>query len=102
MAEKYDAVLEAVHMDSDGRLGWARIYERMGPVFSDRTIWKRDRLVARLKQGAKILVGTRITQMGNSFEVSQPLKLLENNGEPAIVIGDTQSDSDNLGSVPRI
>lgn len=102
MAKKYDAVIEAVHYTEDGRIGWVRVYEKMGLVFSDRLIWNRDRLVRRMKNGANIFAGKRITLMGNSFDLGEPLVLVERDGSSFVVIGNAPTEKDDLGSVPRI
>jgi hypothetical protein len=102
MAKKYDAVLEAVHFAEDGKIDWVRVYERMGAVYSDRLIWKREILVDKLKRGANILTGKRIYLMGNSFEVGDSVRLVEKDGKSVVVLGEAQSDKDSLDSVPRI
>lgn len=103
MAKKYDAVVEAVHLNGDGTIEWVRVYERMGPVYSDRLIWDRSKLVQRLKKkGASIYTGKRVILMGNSFDIGEQVRLVDKDGRDAIVVGDAQSDKDNMDSVPRV
>ncbi len=98
----YDGVLEAAHFKPDGQLDWVRVYQRMGPIFTDRIILSRQAFVEQLKRGTRYMVGERILNMGGKFNVSQPVRLLKRGGEEVIVVGDGRATQDELAGVPII
>lgn len=93
---KYDIVLEAVHYTPDGKIDWVRGYERRGAAFSDRMIWKRDRLADLLRQGKKVVTGQRKEFWGSSFEVDRPVIL-----NADAITTDPQKQQDYL-DLPRV
>lgn len=97
---KADVVVEAVHYNPDGKVDWVRVYERMGNAYTDRLIWDRENLVARLKKGARVYVGKRILLLAGSFELGDPIRLVEKNGENYLVTGENGTDKDDLRTVP--
>ncbi|MFM8320816.1 MAG: hypothetical protein ACKOC5_07870 [Chloroflexota bacterium] len=100
--QKYDGVIEAVHYTPEGQVAWVRGYWRMGSIFSDRKIVDRAALIDLLKAGKKLYAGRRIEQMGASFEITKPLKVVQKNGQPVVATGDLQPEKDQLEGVLRI
>jgi len=100
--KKFDGVVEAVHYDSDGQLGWVRVYLRRRQVYTDRIILDRQTLIDDLKVGKRYLVGKRVPQMGATFEVSDPVNVLKKDGQEILVVGAGDYDRDTLTGVPRI
>jgi len=98
----YDGVVEAVRYAADGQVKWVRAYLRSGPIFSDRILLDRQALVEELKAGKRYLAGRRVPLMGSTFEVSEPLRVLQSNGGDVLVTGDLQSERDRLESVPVV
>ena len=98
----YDGVLEVAHFKPDGQLDWVRVYQRMGAVFSDRILLRRTEFIEQLKAGKRYVVGERIHNLGGTFNVSQPVHLLTQNGSQVITVGNSQSTTDNLTGVPII
>jgi hypothetical protein len=99
---KFDGVVEAVHYQPDGQVGWVRAYLRRGKIFTDRTMLDRQTLVEQLKSGKRYLVGERVPLMGGTFDVSSPLRVLQINGREVIVSSDTSAEKDHLEGVPII
>lgn len=101
--QKLDGVIEVVRYAPTGQMLWVRGYLRRGPTFSDRMILTRDDLIAQLKAGKNLYAGKRIEQMASTFEVTQPLKLVNKNGQDWVVLGDTPpGDKDCLDGIPQI
>ena len=100
--KKYDGVIEAVHYDPEGRVDWVRAYLWRGMVFSDRILLDRQTLVEDLKAGKRYLVGERVQYQGATFETDEPLRILERNGDPILVVGDRGAEQDLLDGVPVI
>ena len=98
----YDGVVEAAHYKPDGQHDWVRVYERRGAVFSDRILLNRDAFIRQLKVGKRYMVGERLINMGAKFSVSQPVHLLNQNGNQVLVVGNTQANKDVLDGVPII
>jgi hypothetical protein len=98
----YDGVLEAAHFKPDGQLDWVRVYERRGPVFTDRILLHRAEFIEQLKAGKRYMVGERIPNMGAKFNVSEPVHLQGKNDKQAIAVGSSQTGIDNLTGVPII
>ena len=99
---KYDGVLETVHFKPDGQLDWVRVYIRRGPIFSDRVLLSRQAFIEQLKKGKRYWVGERIHKMGGKFNVTQPVHLLQQDGNAVIVLGDVRAAKDELTGVPII
>jgi hypothetical protein len=99
---KYDGVIEAVHYNENGQVEWVRAYERRGPAFSDTVLLDRGTLIEQLKAGKIFFIGQRILYMGSSFEVSQPVRIIEVDGKEVLVSGDMTSEQDCLEGAPII
>ncbi len=99
---KFDGVIEAVHYQPDGQVEWVRAYERRGPAFSERILLDRQTLVERLVAGQRFVVGKRLPYLGSTFEVSQPVHLVQRSDGDALVVGDVQGEQDRLEGVPVI
>jgi hypothetical protein len=99
---KYDGVVEAVHYGPDGQVDWVRVFERRGPTWSDRIILKRVAFIEKLKAGKKFFAGKRIPQMGGTFDVTVPIKLISNGNQEMLAAGDVLAEKDCLEGVPLI
>ena len=97
---KFDGVIETVHYSPDGSIEMVRFYERRGPIFSDHLILKRDELVTRIKDGKRFFTGKRIPYVGGSFELYQPVQLINMEEKDFVVTGDGTTARDDLGSLP--
>ncbi len=104
MARKqFDGVVDAVHYALDGSLAWVRAYERRGPTFSDLVLIDRPELVRRLKAGKKYILGRRIQFRASDFEVSQSLRLIQQDGREFVTLeGANQAGKDNLAGAPVV
>lgn len=100
--KKFDGVVEAVHYDPDGRVAWVRAYERRGPTFSDRVMLNRQELVERLRAGKHFVAGKRLEGLSSTFDVSLPLRLVEQEDGPVLVVGYLHPEKDCLEGVPTI
>ena len=100
--KKFDGVVQAVHYSPDGRVVWVRAFMRRGPTFSDRLLLDRQLLVDHLKAGKRIYVGRRVPLMAGTFELSEPLRLIEKDGKEILVAGELEADQDCLAGVPFI
>lgn len=98
---KFDGIVEAVRLSEDGQVQIARIFERRGPVFSDRFLVDRDNLIKRIKSGEKFLTGKRLYKMGSMFETGDDVRVVSNNNNEVLVVGSGDSLKDNLLTVPR-
>ena len=103
MAKKrLDGVIEAVHYDLDGNVKWVRAYLRRGATFSDRTMVNRETLIEFLKSGKQIYAGQRIPLQASTFELSNPVRLIQEDGYEVLVVGTAGSQQDKLEGVPII
>jgi hypothetical protein len=101
--KKLDGILEAAHFNSDGQLVWVRVYERENAGFTDRIILSREEFIKQLEAGKRYMLGERILNMGGTFNVSQPVRLIQKDGMTLIVVGDSHNASqDELSIVPVI
>ncbi len=100
--DKYDGVVEAVHYKSEGLVEWVRAYLRHGVTFSDHVLIQRSELISLLKKGQKFVVGERTLYLGGTFETSQPVKLVTNDGRELLVTENHSSLQDDLSGVPII
>lgn len=102
---KFDSVVEAIRVDSDGQLVLARLYDRRGVIFSDHKLVKRDELIHRLKKDQTILCGSRIHFMGSEFDTGKTLHLVTTNGKQVLILGkgkpEGQPQQDQLTGLPR-
>jgi hypothetical protein len=99
---KIDGVIEAVRYNPDGQINWVRAYLRRGPTFTDRVLLDRQKLIELLKSGKSIVSGMRVEQMASTFKLGNPVRLLQNNGQEVLVMGEAQSNQDRLEGVPII
>ncbi|HSB67616.1 MAG TPA: hypothetical protein VLD65_13655 [Anaerolineales bacterium] len=99
---KYDGVVEAAHYKPDGQLDWVRVYERRGAVFSDRILMSRDTFIRQLRAGKRYMAGERLLNLGGMFKVTQPVRLIHQDGSQVIVVGDLRTTKDELNGVPII
>lgn len=100
--KQYDGVIELVHYNQSGKIDWVRAYLKRGAVFSDRLIIDRTSLVSQLNSGKKFMTGKRVEYLGGTFQVYDPLRLIQKNGEYILVVGDTEQDHDLIKGVPII
>jgi hypothetical protein len=99
---KFDGIVEAVHYDPDGRVKWVRAYLRRGQTFSDIVLLDRQTLAEQLKSGKRIMAGRRIPLQASTFEVSKPLRLVQQDRQEVLVTGDSTANKDYLEGVPII
>lgn len=98
---KFDAILEAIHLDTDGQLKTARIFERRGPIFSDHFLISRDDLIKRIKDGEVFLTGKRKAYMGSVFETGDEVRIVSSQGKEVVTVGNGDASKDQLQSVPH-
>ena len=55
--QKFDGVVEVVHLKPDGQVDWVRAYLRRGAAFSDHIKLDRSTLVEQIKSGKRYLTG---------------------------------------------
>jgi hypothetical protein len=98
MAKKYDGVIEAVRY-KDGQIEEVRAFERRGAAFSDRIMIPRQKLLKRLKDGKKFVVGQRKEYFAGTFDTSKPVQVVSRGGREFIA---TRSDAerDELEQAP--
>jgi hypothetical protein len=99
---KYDGVVQAVHYNPDGQVAWVRAYLRRGPTFTDHIQLSRQTLVDNLKSGKRYFSGKRVHQMASTFEIGEPLSVIEINGKPILATGNRELDHDHLDGVPLL
>jgi hypothetical protein len=100
---KFDGILEAAHLNSDGQLVWVRVYERENASFTDRIILSREEFIKQLEAGKRYMLGERILHLGGTFNVSKPVNLVKKDGKQLIVVGEAQdATQDELTTVPII
>lgn len=97
---KFDGVIESVRFKKNGKIAYVRAYERRGATFSDWVLIDRPTLVERLKAGKKYVTGRRVPYLASTFEVSQPVRLIQKNGTEIIVTSDADANQDQLPGVP--
>lgn len=97
---KFDYLIEAVHYSSAGILEEFRIYEKRGPSFSDHVLISRDELIHLLKKGKKVVVGSRKSYLGSTFEINGEIQLSGSKDLPSIVLGEEPSNQDQLAGIP--
>ena len=100
--KKFDGVVEAVHYKPNGEVDWVRAYERRGPTFSDHLLIEREALIERLKSGKNFMVGRRVQREASTFDVTQPLRVVDLGGRDALVVGQSKAEQDSLEGVPVI
>ncbi|MAT41285.1 MAG: hypothetical protein CL609_03010 [Anaerolineaceae bacterium] len=98
---KFDSVIEAIRVSTDGELMLARLYDRRGAVFSDHKLVNRADLIKRLQEGQTILCGSRIQFLGSEFDTGKKLHLVSTQGKSVIVLGEGQPQQDQLTGIPH-
>jgi len=98
MAKKADGVIEAVRY-TDGQIEEVRAFERRGAAYSDRVLISREKLLERLKDGKKFVVGQRKEFFAGTFETGKPVQVVSRSGTEFI---STRSDAerDELEQAP--
>jgi hypothetical protein len=92
MAKKYDGVIEAVRY-RDGQIEEVRAFERRGAAFSDRVMIPREKLLARLKDGKKFVIGQRQEFFAGTFKTGKPVQVVSRGGREFIsTSGDAEHD----------
>ncbi len=99
---KFDGIVEAVRYNPDGKVKWVRAYLRRGQTFSDIVLLDRQTLADQLKSGKRIMAGRRILLQASTFEVTQPLRLIQQDKEDVLVTGEMTANQDCLEGVPII
>jgi hypothetical protein len=97
---KYDGVIEAVRYSPDGKIASVRVYERRGPIFSDRLLLTRQALIDRLKAGKVFVGGQRKPFLAGTFDVYGRVQLVHNAGQDVLADGDGAADYDHFKDVP--
>jgi hypothetical protein len=97
--QKFDGVVEAAHYQPDGQLAWVRAYLRRGPTFSDRVKLDRATLIENLRSGKRYMAGSRLPLLASTFQVSNPLRVIQKEGREVVVTGDIQANA--VGSTAR-
>jgi len=98
--QKLDGVVVAVRYLPNGQVAWVRAFLRRGPTFSDYILLDRQTLIQNLQDGKKFWAGQRTPQLASTFEVTQPLRVLTQDGRDILVVGDEAADRDSLKGVP--
>ena len=98
----FDGVVVGVRYAEDGQVDWVRVFERRGPIFSDRIHINRAALIEQLQSGKNFMAGERVLLEAGTFKVSDAVKLIEKNGKSVLVTGDHSADHDSLASVPIV
>lgn len=96
--KKSDFVIEAVRY-KNGKIDVVRGYERRGPTYTDRILLDRKALLERLKEGKLVMTGRRREFLASTFEIGQPVKLVELDGKQ-VVTTLAQAEHDELEGVP--
>jgi hypothetical protein len=99
---KYDGVVEAAHYENNGQLVWVRAFERRGATFSDWVLIPRQELINRLKAGKKFYAGKRVEFEASTFDVTTPLRLVQDSGKDYITSGEPKPGEDSLENIPVI
>ncbi len=92
LPKKVHGVIEAVHLDTEGRLVWVRAYERRGPTWSDVVLLDRAELIQRLKAGKRFYAGVRRENWASEFDLGVRLRLKEIHRGAYLVAGESRGD----------
>jgi hypothetical protein len=93
---KIDGVIETARYAPDGTLSLVRMYQRRNQAWSDIVLLDRAALVALLKNGRKILTGTRKPGLGGMFETKSEVHLTNDH----VITEGQASARDLLAGVP--
>jgi hypothetical protein len=91
MAKKPDVVVEAVRYGPDGKINLVRAFERRGATYSDWQLIERGRLIELLKEGRRVVVGSRKEFMASTFETGRHVYLADS--EVIATRKDAQADT---------
>lgn len=100
--QRFDGVIEAVRYKPEGKVDWVRAYLRRGPTFSDHVLLPRQSLIDLIKDGKLFMTGSRVLYKASTFEVVEPVRLLEKGGKSFLVAGGDSPEHDSLAGVPHI
>ncbi|MCC7130009.1 MAG: hypothetical protein B6D39_05570 [Anaerolineae bacterium UTCFX2] len=100
--QKFDGVIDAVHYNPDGQVQWVRAYLRRGAIFTDNLLIQRQDLIEEIRSGKKFFAGKRIPLMASTFEINAPVRLVESNENPILLVGERDAQQDRLENVPVI
>lgn len=100
--KKFDGVIQAVHYQADGQVAWVRAYLRRGPTYSDLVLLDRKMLIEQLKTGKRYYSGQRVTQLASTFDLGDPLQLIDKDGKQILVVGNQVAEGDQLRGVPVV
>ena len=100
--KKIDSIIEAVRYAPDGQVALVRIYESIGPAFSDRKLLTREQLVEQLRAKKLFVAGKRIEMMGTSFDTGSALRLVKAGAGEYIQTSEGNGEHDDLKGVPQI
>ena len=100
MAKKFDGVIEAVRYNPDGQVALVRAYVLRGVTYSDRVLFDRATLVARLKEGKKFTTGQRKEFWASTFEFGKPIKVVSQNGKDYLTTRDGTPQRDEFEGTP--
>lgn len=100
--KKIDAIVEAVRYDSQGRIEFVRMYERIAATFADRKLVQRAELVERLKKGEKFVAGRQIEFQGATFETGVELRLVKSGAGEWVQSGSAAGETDLLQGIPVV
>jgi hypothetical protein len=93
---KIDGVIEAVRYNTDDTISMVRIYLRHTAAWSDHVLLDRPKLVEQLKNGKRLVIGTRKPALGSVFNTTSEVRLIDDH---IITVGQT-AVRDLLAGVP--
>jgi len=95
--KEVDVVLIAARKDPEkDHLKIAQACERRGPVWGDVKLLQRDTIIAKIKEGKKVVTG-RPTDLQGDFEVFAPVQVSGQNGEERLFTGTSSTKNEDLG-----
>ena len=95
-SRKLDIVLVSARYKDDGKLEFARGYERRGFVWTDIRLYDRETLIAKVRAGAKIYTGDP-AEVPGSYEPDQRVHLEGQDGSAYLVVNGSGGEKDDLG-----
>jgi hypothetical protein len=98
MAKKVDGVIEAVRY-KDGQIEEVRAFERRGAAYSDRIMIPREKLLKRLKDGKKFVIGQRKEFFAGTFETGKPVQVVSR-GDREFISTRGDAERDELEQAP--
>jgi hypothetical protein len=100
--QKIDGIIEGVRYKPNGDVEWVRAYERRGATYSDHILLKREALILKIKSGKNFMAGCRTPLLASTFEVTIPVRLINNGDREILMTGDLPSNRDRLEGIPVI